>query len=321
MTILKFIKDHLIGSILISITLGVIVGNYFNVTSLKNLILPLTFLLVYPMLVTLDFASLKEKANYKLQITTQLLNFIVFPSIAFLVGFLFFKDQTYIRLGLLLIGLLPTSGMTISWTVMAKGNIHEAIRMVVIGLLIGAFLTPFYITFFLGTEIDVPILDIIVQILIVIFIPLIAAFLTQKGLVSRYGEQTFKQKIKPIFPLFSTFFVVIILFVAMSLKAKVLVENPMLLLDILLPLLLFYFLMFIVSVATARIFFNRADGIAMVNGTLIRNLSLSLVIVLSTFPDAGIAALLIAIAYVIQVQIAAWNVKATRYLFKPETTT
>ena len=318
MIVLKFIKNHLISSIFVSIALGILIGSNMDVSWLKNLILPLTFLLVYPMLVTLDFNSLKQKANYKLQITTQILNFIVFPTLAFGIGYLFFKDQTYLRLGLLLIGLLPTSGMTISWTVMAKGNIQEAIRMVVIGLLFGAFLTPFYITFFLGTEIDVPIMDIIIQILIVIFIPLIAAFLTQKFIIKKYGIETFTQKVKPVFPLFSTFFVVIILFVAMSLKADLLVRNPSLLFDILLPLILFYFAMFVISIFTARILFNRVDGIAMVNGTVIRDLSLSLAIVLSTFSDAGVAALLIALSYVIQVQIAAWNVKATTYLFKAE---
>ena len=318
MKILKFIKNHLIGVIFVSITFGIIVGHNFEVDWFKKLILPFTFALVYPMLVTLDFNSLKQKSNYKLQITTQIINFIVFPVIAYLVGYVFFKDQAYLRLGLLLIGLLPTSGMTISWTVMAKGNINESIRMVIIGLLIGAFLSPFYISFFLGAEVYVPVMDIITQVLIIIFIPLIAAFLTQKFIIKRYGHETFKKKIKPVFPLFSTFFVVLILFVAMSLKAELLVKNPSIILDILIPLIVLYALMMGISILVARVLFNRSDGIAMVNGTLIRNLSLSLVIIMSAFPDAGIAALLIAIAYVLQVQIAAWNVKVTKYLFKAE---
>jgi len=318
MKLLKFIKNHLIGVIFLSITLGIFVGHNFEVAWFKVLILPFTFALVYPMLVTLDFNSLKEKSNMKLQITTQLLNFIVFPVIAYLIGYIFFKDESYLRLGLLLIGLLPTSGMTISWTVMAKGNINAAIRMVVFGLVLGAFLSPFYITFFLGAEVDVPVKDIIIQVLIVIFIPLLVAFLTQKLIVKKYGYEKFKKKIKPVFPLFSTFFVVLILFVAMSLKANILVDNPLILIDIVVPLLVLYASMMIISVFTARTLFNRSDGIAMVNGTLIRNLSLSLVIIMSAFPDAGIAALLIAIAYVLQVQIAAWNVKVTKYLFKSE---
>lgn len=318
MKLLKFVKNHLIGVILVSITLGIIVGYNFEVDWFKSLILPLTFTLVYPMLVTLDFSSFKQKSNYKLQITTQIINFVIFPVLAYGIGYIFFKDQTNLRLGLLLIGLLPTSGMTISWTVMAKGNINEAIRMVIIGLLFGAFLSPFYITFFLGAEVDVPVRDIIVQILIIIFIPLVAAFFTQKFILKKYGIETFKKKIKPVFPLFSTFFVVIILFVAMSLKADLLVDNPSILLDIIVPLIVFYASAMAISVFTARLLFNRADGIAMVNGTLIRNLSLALAIVLSAFPDAGIAALLIAISYVLQVQIAAWNVKITKYLFKAE---
>ncbi len=315
MKFLIFVKNHLIGTIFVSITLGIIVGHNFEVAWLKNLILPLTFMLVYPMLVTLDFKSLLSKPNYPLQITTQIVNFVVFPFIAFGIGYIFFLDQTYLRLGLLLIGLIPTSGMTISWTVMAKGNINEAIRMVIIGLLFGAILTPIYITFYLGAEVDVPIFDIIKQIVVIIVIPLIAAFITQYAVVSKYGREVFNKKVKPVFPLFSTFFVVIILFVAISLKATLLVNNPSILLDILVPLVLFYEIMFIISVLTAKLLFKREDAIAMVNGTLIRNLSLSLAIVLSAFPDAGIAALLIAIAYVLQVQIAAWNVKLTKYIF------
>lgn len=315
MKLLRIIKKHLIISIFISITLGIIVGNYFEVADLKKLILPLTLMLVYPMIVTLDFKMLMEKPNYKLQATAQVINFILFPLVAFAIGFIFFKDQTYLRLGLLLIGLLPTSGMTISWTVMAKGNIHEAIRMVIIGLLIGAIATPFYIEFYLGSEVNIPIMDIFIQILVVIFIPLILAFITQKVLIAKYTAEVFHKKIKPVFPLFSTLGVVLILFVAISLKAKVLVSNPDILLDIIIPLILFYIVMFVISTSTARIFFKREDGIALVNGTLIRNLSLSLAIVLSAFPDAGVAALLIAIAYVLQVQIAAWNVKISKFIF------
>ncbi len=316
MKLLKLIKSHLIFAILISITLGIIVGYNFNVDWFKGLILPLTFLLVYPMLVTLNFGSLLQRPNYRLQITTQLINFVVFPFIAFGIGYLFFRDQTFLRLGLLLIGLLPTSGMTISWTVMAKGNINESIRMVIIGLLLGAFLSPIYITFFLGAEVDVPIFDMVRQIAVVIIFPLIMAFLTQYLIVRKFGAEIFDSKVKPVFPLFSTLFVVVILFVAMSLKAELLVNNPSLLIDIIIPLIIFYAIMFAVSILTARLSFNRADGIAMVNGTLVRNLSLSIAIVLSAFPEAGLAALLIAIAYVIQVQLAAWNVKATNLLFK-----
>ncbi|MBN2605451.1 MAG: arsenic resistance protein [Bacilli bacterium] len=316
MKLLLWIKNNLILSILLSMLFGIVIGYFFDVSKLKNLILPLTFLLVYPMLVTLNFHSLLEKTNYKLQASTQIINFVVFPLLAYAVGYAFFLQEPYLRLGLLLIALLPTSGMSISWTAMAKGNVHEVIKMVVIGLMLGAVLTPLFITVLLGTEVDVPFMTIFTQIIIVVFIPLIVAYITQKILMKRYSTEVFHKQIKPKFPLFSTLGVVIMIFVAVSLKAKVIVNNPELLLRIIFPLLLFYFLMFAVSIFFAKTFFSNEEGIALVNGSFIRNLSLALAIVLSAFPNAGIAAVLIAIAYVLQVQIAAWNIKFSKYIFK-----
>jgi ACR3 family arsenite transporter len=309
------IKKNLIISILIAMILGLIIGYYFDTTSLKVLITPLTFMLVYPTMVALNLGSLREKANIKLQVTTQLLNFILFPLVAYVLGLLFFSDNSALRLGLLLMSLLPTSGMTISWTVMAKGNVNSAIRMVVIGLLLGALLSPLYITVLLGAEVNVPIFKIFTQIFIVVFVPLILAFLTQVILKKIYGQETFHKKIKPKFPLFSILGVVLIIFTAISLKAKLLVNDPSILLQMIIPLILFYATTMFVPLFIGKKFFTREDAIALSNGTLVRNLSLSLAIVLSAFEGAGIAALLIAVAYVLQVQLAAWNVKLAQKIY------
>ena len=96
MKLLLLIKKHLIVSILLAMIAGLILGYYVDTSWLKNLIIPLTFVLVYPMMVTLNFNSLKQKSNIKLQATTQVINFIVFPAIAFGLGYIFFQDQTYL---------------------------------------------------------------------------------------------------------------------------------------------------------------------------------------------------------------------------------
>jgi ACR3 family arsenite efflux pump ArsB len=317
-TILNYIKKYLIIFIFFSIGFGVLFGGLYpeQIANLKVTIIPLTFMLVYPMMVTLNFKSMTQKINFKLQGATQVINFIIFPLIGYLIGLVFFGQEPFLRLGLLLIALLPTSGMTISWTVMAKGNINAAIRMVVIGLLLGAILAPFYISGLLGAAVDVPVLEIIKQILIVVFVPLGLAIITQYVLVKKYGNEVFQTSIKKKFPPFSTLGVVLIIFVAISLKAQVIIKNPEILITMLVPLVIMYILFIAVSVLTARFFFDRNDGIALVNGTLIRSLSLALAITLSAFPDAKLTALMIAIAYTLQVQIAAWNVKLTDKIFK-----
>ena len=116
------------------------------VSQLKALILPLTFLMVYPMMVTLNVKHLQEGIkNVKLQLMTQFINFAIIPFIAYGLGLYFFPTQPYMALGLLLAALLPTSGMTISWTGFAKGNMGAAINMTVIGLTLGSIATPFYV--------------------------------------------------------------------------------------------------------------------------------------------------------------------------------
>lgn len=317
---LMLIKKNLLISIFVGMAVGLVVGYNFDVDYFSYFILPLTFMLVYPMMVTLNFHKLVEKSNVKLQLTTQIINFLIFPFIAVVLGLIFYADNPNLKLGLLLIALLPTSGMTISWTVMAKGNLNEAIRMVIIGLLLGGIAAPFYITQILGSEVDVPIMTMVTQVMIIVFAPLIIGYLTQKGLIKKFGAQKFHNGIKQKFPLISTLGIVVMISVAMALKANALINNPSILLDIMLPLIIIYILFILISVFTARTFFNRADGIALVNGTLIRNLSLSLALALSVFPDQGTTGIMISVAYVLQVQIAAWSVKLTKYIFKPEQT-
>ena len=73
---------------------------------------------------------------------------------------------------------------------------------------------------------------------------------------------------------------------------------------------------FIVSTLIGKMLFTRNDAIAMVYGTVMRNLSIALAIALGVFGEKGTdAALLIALAYIVQVQAGAWYIKFTDHLF------
>ncbi|MFZ5986334.1 MAG: arsenic resistance protein, partial [Bacillota bacterium] len=109
------LQKKLILSIPISMVLGLAFGYFFHVAFLKNLIIPFTFLMVYPMMVTIKMKELVQIGNVKLQISAQVINFLVIPFLGFGIGLVFFKDNPLAITGLLLTSLLPTSGMTISW--------------------------------------------------------------------------------------------------------------------------------------------------------------------------------------------------------------
>jgi ACR3 family arsenite efflux pump ArsB/nucleotide-binding universal stress UspA family protein len=319
--VLSFLQKNLVWSIPISMSAGLLFGYFFDASSLKQFIIPVTFIMVYPMMVTLNVKTIFKGQDYKLQLTTQVINFVLVPLLAFYTGKFFFgggpEKYALWAVGLFLIGVLPTSGMTISWTGFAKGNKEAAIKMVVFGLVLGALAAPVYTKIFMGATIDVNMLHMFKQIALFVFVPLFVGLLTQYLLIRKFGRQVWNDRIKPKFPPFSALGVILIAFVAMSLKAKNIIANPGDILTILLPLTVFYLVTYGLLTVAGRIFFKREDAIAMVFGVVMRDLSIALAIAMTAFGKQGLTiALLIALAYVVQIQSAAWYVRIVGKLFK-----
>ncbi len=310
------IQKNLIWAILLAVISGVVCGYFIDTQALKILIVPLTFMMVYPMMVNLQIRQLFKKGNTKTQVMAQFINFAIIPFIGFGIVQLFFPDQKYLALGIILMSVMPTSGMTISWTAFAKGDIIVAIKMTVIGLILSAIVAPFYVKFLMGTAIEIPLLGIFKQIGIVVFLPMFFGQITQKFIIKKYGEEKYKNEIKQKFPPISTLGVLGIIFVAMSLKAEVIVSNPKELIMIIVPLLIFYAITYTLTTIIGKLFLERKEAIALVYGTVMRNLSVALAIAMTVFGKEGAEiALIIALAYIIQVKSAALYIKLVDKIF------
>lgn len=316
MAILSWVQRKLIVMIPVMMLLGLFFGVEFEASILKSAIVPLTFLMVYPMMINLQLRKVFEGSDFGVQLITQVINFAVIPFVTYLIAMFFFSDKPYLALGLLLTGLLPTSGMTISWTGMAKGNVEAAVKMTVIGLILGSLLAPLYIKLLMGASIEVDMLGIFKQIVLIVLLPLILGNITQRIIIYKYGMKRYQSEIKQKLPSFSTLGVLGIVFVAMALKAKGIFHKPEILLDIIAPLIILYVLNFIISVILGKLFFKRNDAIALLYGTVMRNLSIALAIAMTAFGREGSdIALVIALGYIIQVQSAAWFVKLTERIY------
>ena len=316
--LIQQINTHLTLAIPVMLLAGFTFGLLFDAAFLKALIIPFTFLMVYPMMVNLNIRSVFQGGDIKAQVLTQIINFGIVPFLAYFVGTLFFRDAPYMALGLLLAGLVPTSGMTISWTGFARGNLAAAVKMTVIGLTLGSIATPFYVKMLMGTSIAVDFYRIVQQIVVIVFIPMAAGGLTRRILIGKYGQKGFKQSVAPKFPPLSTLGVIGIVFIAMALKARGIAASPGMLVYILIPLVLVYAFNFTLSSLAGKFFLSRGDAVALVYGSVMRNLSIALAIAINAFGKEGAsAALVVAIAYIVQVQSAAWYVKFTDRIFGP----
>ena len=320
MKLLQFLQKYMSYTIPAAMAVGLLLGNLLDVAWLKHLIVPVTFVMVYPMMATLNVRSVFSGRDAKLQVTTQLINFVLMPVVAWGIGkaMLAGAEPKYglWAVGLFLLGVLPASGMTISWTGFAGGNKEAATKMLVLGLVIGALAAPVYTKVFMGATVEVDMLHMFQQIVVFVFVPLAAGIATQTLLRRRHGDKAWKERIQPRFAPFSALGVHLIALIAMALKARGIVQNPGDILAIVVPLLAFYLASYVVLTVTGRLLFRRGDAIAMVFGVVMRDLSVALAVAMTAFGKHGAdIALLISLAYVIQIQSAALYVRFANVLF------
>jgi len=313
---LAHLTKNLALAIPVTMLLGLLYGLVAPSAWLRMLIVPLTLLMVYPMMVGLQLRQLLQGGDLRAQWLAQAINFGVIPFVAWAIGLLWFAEQPFLALGLLLAALLPTSGMTIAWTGFAQGNVAAAVKMTVVGLILGSLATPFYLQWLVGAVVPVDLGAVFLQIALVVLLPMLLGQLTREALVRRHGRERFQKEWAPRFAPLSTLGVLGIVFVALALKGSDLVARPALLLDVLVPLVALYVLNYALGIFVGRLALPRGDAIALVYGTVMRNLSIALALAMNAFGAGGVdAALLIALAYVVQVQSAAWSVRLVSALF------
>jgi ACR3 family arsenite transporter len=318
-TLIALLTRNLVVAVPAAMLLGFAWGVVGPTDWLRALIVPMTFLMVYPMMVNLKVGAVLEGGDAKLQLAAQAINFGLIPFVALGLGAVFFADEPYLALGLLLAALLPTSGMTISWTGFAAGNVPAAVKMTVAGLVLGSLATPFYVSRLMGAKVSIDLAAVFVQIVVIVLLPMVAGQLTRRLLVRRFGQPAFQKTWGPRFPPLSTLGVLGIAFIAIALQARTLLAQPAELLHLVPPLLCLYAANYAISTAVARAFFGRGDAIALVYGTVMRNLSIALALAMNAFGAEGAqTALLIALAYVVQVQSAAWYVRLGDRIFGPK---
>lgn len=295
-----FPQKHLMLSIPVVLVISFVTGTVFDMGFLKNTIIIATVIMIYATVIGLNIKEIFSLSHKKLIGFSLLINFLLIPLSAYILGMTFLKEQPMIFTGLALAALLPTSGMTISWTGIAKGNVSGAIKLTVLGLIAGSLLTPWYLLLMVGEYIEIDIGMIFKSIVIIVFLPLLLGQITTKWLRKKYSMEEFKTKIKPNFQPLSIWGMLYVVFASVSMRSEVIMENIHLIFISLITLIAFYFINFALSTLIAKKFFNRQDGFALVYGTALRNLSIAIGLAATAFGTE--AALIVTFAFIVQQQ-------------------
>ncbi|ODS42083.1 MAG: transporter [Candidatus Altiarchaeales archaeon IMC4] len=310
--ILKAITDNLVYLILASLLIGLFAGQYASAdikSTLKSLVLPVLFFMIYPMMINIKieevFNAFKDIKPVALSL---FINFIISPLIAIGIANAFFHGNPMYAVGIYLIALLPTSGMTAAWTGLAKGNLNTALVLISVNLLLSIFALPVYLNFLIAEEVSFNPMELFTKLIEIVLLPMIAGDLTRRFIVKRYGKEKFMQ-LKPNFSGVSSLGVLMIVFIAMCMKSDKILSDIFVSAMTLIPLIVFYGLMLATSILIGKFMLERGKAIALTYSTGMRDLSVAMAIAMLSFPEA---VLLIAMSYMIQTPLAALYMKYLR---------
>lgn len=312
--IYTFPQRYLLLSVPFTLVLGFIIGTYFDTRFLQPTIMLATIIMIYATMVGFKLKELTTLKESKVLGFSILINFVIVPAIAYILGNTLLSERPIMFAGLALSALLPTSGMTISWTAIQKGNLNAAVKLTVFGLILGSLVTPWYLLMMVGQYVEINIIQTFLKIIMIVFIPMLLGHITFKLLMKKYTPEQFQKEIKPNFGPLSIWAMLYVVFVSVSTRAEMIISNPELIGLSFVVLLAFYLINYIVSTLFAKKFLNREDGIALVNGTVLRNLSVAIGLAATSF--GAEAALIVTIAFIVQQQTIAYYGKlANKYWF------
>jgi ACR3 family arsenite transporter len=316
---LGWIEKLLALWVVLCIISGLLLGKYFPEFSESLAIgIPIgLFLMIYPAMTKIELNELKKALQSKKQVgIIAFFNYAINPFLLYALGFIFFEkilpyfglitDEVakYLWTGLILLGVAPCIAMVLVWTDLAKGNGPLGIVLMAWNSIIQIITTPLYIALLVGTYIAIDIVLIGESVLLYLGLPLLFGVITRREVIKRKSESWLNKKLIPYFNAMQLLALLFTMVVMFSLKGGVIIDNPNLVWQMAIPVILFFFLLFnLVYYTTRRLGYNYEDASTMGFHCTGRNFELAIAIALTAFASMPMVAVSTVVGPLIEIPV------------------
>lgn len=271
---ISFFEKYLTLWVILCMAIGILIGKYlpgipeflgrFEYARVSIPIAILIWLMIYPMMMKVDFASIKDVGkNPKGLYVTWATNWLIKPfsmyAIAWFFFFVAFKAlipadlaRDYLA-GAILLGAAPCTAMVFVWSHLTRGNpAYTVVQVATNDLIILVAFTPI-VALLLGIGgISVPWDTLLLSVGLFVVIPLIGGALTRSSVIKHRGEEYFLKRFIPKFNNVTISGLLLTLIIIFAFQGKVILENPLHILLIAIPLTIQTFLIFFIAYLISR---------------------------------------------------------------------